>query len=277
MPELSTIHPIVVHFVVALGIIGVAFRLVSLTGKLGWTGPAATVLILIAAVASVIAVQSGAAAHQLAERIPGVREAVEEHEELGEMTRNLFLIVGVVELAAFFLRARPAAARWLPIVSGAVGLVACLYLYEAGEHGGELVYSYAGGVGTRTGDTTDVHRLLVAGLYHSARIAREAGNGAEAARLTDDLVRAVPGDPSVALLSVESLIKDRKDPQAALAALAAMPVPADDPRAAVRIGLLQSDAWVAAGQTDSARAVLTALSQKFPDSRWIADALARLK
>jgi hypothetical protein len=32
-------------------------------------------------------------------------------------------------------------------------------LYEAGEHGADLVYGYAGGVGTRYGDTADVTRL----------------------------------------------------------------------------------------------------------------------
>ena len=120
MPALSSIHPIVVHFVVALGIVGVAFRLVSLMGKLHWTGPAATTLLLLVAVAGVIAALSGTAAHQLAERIPGVQEAVQEHEELGEMTRNLFLIVGVLELAGFFLKDRLAAARWLPALSGVV-------------------------------------------------------------------------------------------------------------------------------------------------------------
>jgi len=49
MIDIGPLHPQIVHFVVALGFIGVAFRLVSLSGKLPWTKQAATALTLIAA------------------------------------------------------------------------------------------------------------------------------------------------------------------------------------------------------------------------------------
>jgi TolA-binding protein len=35
--------------------------------------------------------------------------------------------------------------------------------------------------------------------------------------------------------------------------------------------------FVALNQPDSARAVLTALSQQYPESRWVAEALKRLQ
>lgn len=277
MPNLGPFHPQVVHFVVALGLVGVALRLISLTGRLLWTRPAATALLLIAAAASVGAVQSGHDAHGLVERVPGSREAVEKHEELGEKTRNLFLVVGVVELLALATRRREQVQRALYIVSGLVGIAASLFLYEAGEHGGELVYNYAGGIGLRTGDPQDVQRLLVAGLYHEARLAREAGRKDEAARLTEELARQVPADPGVRMLAVESMIKDRGDAAGGLAAIRAMPTPADNPRFAIQKGMLASEAYVQLGQPDSARAVLQDLARQFPTSRSISDALARLK
>jgi len=276
MPDIGVFHPQIVHFVVALGLLGVAFRWVSITGKFEWTGPAATTLLLLAAAASVAAVQSGVDAHGVAERIPGAGDAVHEHEELGEMVRNLLLVVALLEVAALVLRQRVAQAKWLRVASGLVGLVACFYIYEAGEHGGEVVYSYAGGVGTRSGDPADVERLLVAGLYHQARTRRAAGDSAEAARLTEELARQRPGDFGIQLLLIESTLRDRKDPARALEALAQITLPPDDSRAALRVGLLRSEAYVAAGQVESARAVLAALAEQFPDSRWVQEAIAKL-
>src|SRR5690606_2299150 len=70
MPDIGVFHPQIVHFVVALGIVGVVLRLVSLTGKLPWTRQAATVLLLVAAVSAVAAAKSGDQAHGMVERIP---------------------------------------------------------------------------------------------------------------------------------------------------------------------------------------------------------------
>jgi uncharacterized membrane protein len=277
MPNIGPFHPQLAHFVVALGLVGVALRLVSLTGRLLWTRPAATALLLVTAVLSVASVQSGHDAHGLVERVPGAREAVEKHEELGEETRNMFLLVGAIELVALVLRKREKAQRIVYVVSGLAGIAACLFLYEAAEHGGELVYGYAGGVGLRTGDPEDVHRLLIAGLYHQARLAREAGRKDEAARLTTELALQAPKDQSVRMLAIESIIKDQGNARAGLDSLRALPVPTDNPRFAVQTGLLESEAYVQLGQPDSARIILTDLSRQYPTSRSIADALAKLK
>src|SRR5213076_107795 len=159
---LAALHPQIVHFVIALLFVGVVLRCVSLTGRAPFTGPAARVLLLVGTGAAVLAVQSGTAAHGPVERVPGARAAVGEHEEWGERTRNIFLVVAALEAVALV----PAARRWRKgtlVMSAVVGLVGAVALYEAGAHGGELVYSYAGGVGIRSGDTADVGRLLVAG------------------------------------------------------------------------------------------------------------------
>jgi uncharacterized membrane protein len=277
MPDIGQFHPQLVHFVVALGIVGVVFRLVSLTGHLSWTGPAATALIVATAVASVLAAESGDQVHGTAERIPGAREAVQTHEDLGEDTRNAFLFVAALELGALALRNRKPVQRWLLLASAIAGVGACYLLYEAGEHGGQLVYNFAGGVGTRSGDPEDVHHLLVAGLYHEARVRREQGDADEAARLTAELARQVPNDASVKMLVIESTLRDRKNPQGALAGLDSLKAPAGDDRFAMRTGLLRSEALVAAGQRDSARALLTALTRQFPNSRFLADALKKLE
>ncbi len=277
MPDIGIFHPQLVHFVVALGIIGVVFRLVSLTRRLAWTGPAAAALIIMTAVASVIAAESGHAAHQIPERIPGVREAVEEHEEAGEWARNIFVAMGLLEVGALLLRGNQRVAPKLLLVSALTGLGGVGALYKAGDRGGDLVYSYAGGIGTRSGDPADVRRLLIAGLYNQAQLARDSGNLEESARLTDELGRQAPNDPSVRLLAAESLLRDRKDPTGALAALGTIQVPPESRFFAVQKDLLASEALSAAGMKDSARALLNALQQKYPDSRWVKDAIAKVQ
>lgn len=275
MPNIASFHPQLVHFVIGLGIAGVVLRLLSLTGRFQWSRQAAPWFLVIAAIASVIAAESGHQAHGLAERIPGVRDAVHEHEEAGEWARNMFLAVGLIELVGLLLRRNQRIARWIYVASGIVGLGAGVALYRAGEHGGLLVYSYAGGVGTRTGDPQDVRRLLIAGLFHEARVARDSGRADEAARLTEELGRQAPDDPAVKLLVIESLLKDRNDPRGALTALAALQTP-DDDRSSIRKGVLTADAYVAAGQPDSARLLLTDLAQRYPEARFVQDALRRI-
>ena len=277
MPEIASFHPQIVHFVVVLGFIGVGLRILTLFTSVTWIRPVALLSLFAAAGASVVAVTSGDQAHGPAERIPGARQAVEEHEELGERTRNFFLAVAGLELLALGLRKNERARRVLHVVSAATGVVAAFFLYKAAEHGGELVYSYAGGVGIRSGDPADIQRLLVAGLYHAARADREAGRSEDAARLTTELARQRPDDPAVSLLAIQSLIEDRKDPAAALAALDTLSVPAEDPRMSTRIGLLRSQALIAAGQSDSARAVLEGLARRHPESRMVKEALEKLK
>jgi uncharacterized membrane protein len=266
MPDIGVFHPQVVHFAVALLFAGVVARWVSLTGKLPWIGPGATALLLAGTIAAVAAVKSGEDAHGPVERVPGARPAVIAHEDWGKRARNLFLAVAGLEIVALALGGRPGVRRGLLVASGVVGLAGGVALFEAAEHGGEVVYSYAGGVGIRSGDPEDVSRLLVAGLYHQARQDRAAGRFAEAARLTDELARRRPDDHDVRLLVVQSLIEDRKDGRAALAALDAMSVPDTLTRLVVRVGLLRADAYAALGLSDSARLTLQALAERFPES-----------
>ena len=277
MPNLASFHPQIVHFVVALLAVGIALRWLSLTGKVPFAGPAAATLLLVGTIAAVLAVHSGMNAHGPVERIPGLREAVQAHEDWGHRTRNVFLAVAALEILALVLsRTRPTLRRWAEIASAIVGLAGGYALYEAGEHGGELVYSYAGGVGIRSGDTTDIQRLLVAGLYEQALVDRAQHRSAQAADLIEELGRRAPDVNTVLLLRIESQLLDRQDPQGALAALQQLTLPADNQRLRAQAGILTADALVAAGRPDSARAVLQALVAEFPMSRRLKDRLAQL-
>jgi predicted Zn-dependent protease len=107
---------------------------------------------------------------------------------------------------------------------------------------------------------------MVAALYHQARQDRAAGRPEDAARRTEELARLRPDDPDVRLLVVQSLLEDRKEGRAALAALDSMVVPDSLPRLGVRVGLLRVDAYTVLGLSDSARHTLNALAERFPQS-----------
>ena len=275
MPNLAFYHPAIVHFAVALLSVGVFLRWVSLLGRFDWTRHAAAFLLLAGTAGAILAVQSGTNAHGPVERVPGARTAVQEHEDWGHKARNLFLVVGAFELLALGLGQKPAR-RWVYVGSALVGLAGGYCLFEAGEHGGDLVYNYAGGVGIRSGNAADVDRLLVAGLYQKAMADRKAGDSAGAAVLIAELAARYPADTDIQLLGVESLLTDKKDAKGALAALQKLPPFPDSSRARSRRDMLAADVYVGAGRVDSARAILTRLAAQFPQSQRIKDKLAQL-
>src|SRR5258706_8403859 len=277
MPNLAAFHPQIVHFAIVLVVVGVVFRWISLTGRAAFTGPAAAVLLLAGRVAAVLAVQSGTDAHGPVERVPGARTAVQEHEEAGHWARNVFLVIAVLEIGALvFTRRSARVAQGLTWASALVGLAGLGAIYKAGDRGGDLVYSYAGGVGIRSGDTTDVSRLLIAGLYHSAQAARTRHDSAAAAELFAEIARRFRDATTVRFLAIESLVHARNEGKGALAALARFSVPADNPRLRIRYDFLKADAFVAAGRSDSARATLERLAAQFPDNPRIKDRLAQM-
>jgi len=266
MPNIGAYHPIIVHFAIALLVLGVIFRWVSLTGRAPFTGPAAATCLLLGAAAAFLAVHSGTDAHGPVERIPGVRQAVMDHEDAGHWARNVFLVVALLEIGALFAKRRSVhiarVALWGSAVVGVFGFAAIL---KAADKGGDLVYAYAGGVGIRSGDTADVNRLYLAGLYQAAQQARAQHDSARAATLFTQLEREFPNDTNVRLLSIESLVRDRDNARAALTALARFPVRPNDRRLQLRVGFLKADAYVAAGKPDSARVVLQRLGNAYPD------------
>ncbi len=276
---MAVYHPQIVHFTIALLIVGVVFRVASLflRGPLfSYLAPAAFTLLLVGAVASVLAAQSGTAAHGPVERIPGARAAVQTHQDWGEDTRDVFFIVAVIEIVGLAL-ARSPKLRYVYAASAVVGVVGLYLLYQAGEAGGRLVYSYAGGVGTRSGDPADVERLLLAGMYQQAQLDRKQGNTSDAAALLAEAARRWPDNVDVQLAAAESLLVDKKDPQAALAALRSINPPADNRFLRMRHTTLMVNALLAAGQRDQAIAAQQQLADAFPNVRQFRERLERLK
>ena len=261
---------------------GVLFRLASivgtslLKGRLAFAGPAACVLLLLGTAAVYLAVESGEAASGDAESIPGVALRVEEHEDWAEWTYRLFVVVSGLEIAGLVLRRWGKATPAL-LASSALGLGGLYLVYETGEHGGAVVFSYAGGVGTRSGDPRDVGHLLLAGLYQQALLDRGAGKAAEAARLIELAAARFPGDLEVQLLLAESQLEDHKDAAAATATLSRLQIPKDESGLRLRHGILLADALIESGHPDAAKATLQNLKAEFADDERIKQRMKKLE
>jgi uncharacterized membrane protein len=265
MPDIGFYHPLIVHFAIALAIVGVLFRWIAFTGTAKFAGPAAAALLLLGTGAAVVAAQSGSDASVDVEALPGAAAFVRAHEEWGLRTRNILLAISALEVFAVLVTRRDWARAAL-VGSGALGLAALVCVVETGERGGEIVYAHAGGVGTRSGDPADVERLLLAGLYHQAELDERAGHADDAAALIEMAARRFPSEPAVQVMAAQSLLEHRHDPAAALALLRTVAVAAADPQVRFRHGWLTADALEALGQTDMAQATLQQLRSEFPDS-----------
>jgi uncharacterized membrane protein len=273
MPDLGFYHPIVIHFAIGLLPAGVAFRWLSLTGRLA-RGPAAASLILMATAATLVAVRSGDDAHVAVEAVPGLAAAVRAHQTWGERTQALVLAVGVLELVALALPSH-AHVPGLRLASAGIGLVAVLAVLQTGKLGGDLVYARAGGVGIRSGDSADVARLLLAGLVDQADVDEKEGRQSDAANLLELAARRFPADAAVQLLAAGAVLRDRGDPASALAILERLgPIP-DEPDLHFRRGWLTAEALDGLGRRPEARAELARLQAEFPDNRRLRARLAR--
>lgn len=269
MPTLAQLHPQVVHFAVALLLLGVLFRVISLTGKLKFTDHGASALLILGTVAALVSVKSGDAAHGPVERIPGARPVVIEHEEAAERTHDVFAAVVLLEILALGMAASAKTSgkvRWVHAASAIVGIWGATTLYRTAELGGEIVYKYAGGPGIRSGAPEDVERLLIAGLYTQSQADRKAGRKEDAARLIDEMALRFSADTGVQFLKVESILRDREDAAGAMAALDAITLNADDARNGARRANLRADIFLAMGLPDSAKATLDAAIAAFPQN-----------
>jgi uncharacterized membrane protein len=150
LPVWNAVHPIVVHFPIALMFLTPVLLVLALVFRSHARGLLAGALVTaaIAALAAVLAVASGEAGED-AVNVPEAAKAVlHDHEELGEMTRNIAIGLTVALGVLNVLAARagsPAGTRRL-----AVGLVivlvvcapASLVVMNTGHQGGRLVHEF---------------------------------------------------------------------------------------------------------------------------------------
>jgi uncharacterized membrane protein len=159
MPPWDGMHPLVVHFPIALTfvapllvVLAVVFR--KQTGT--WL-TAAALLMLIAALGAMLAVNTGEAAEEFAEEVASAQSVLHEHEELGEKARTILIVLAAAISAgavAWRLWGAKAPGKVL-YAAAAVYLVAhvadTLVVANTAHQGGRLVHEL--GVRARTAES----------------------------------------------------------------------------------------------------------------------------
>ncbi|HPI37360.1 MAG TPA: hypothetical protein PK397_05385 [Ignavibacteriaceae bacterium] len=159
MEFLAGLHPLVVHFPIALLLVYALLETVGALLKNNTFSNAAFILLIVGFVAAIAAMITGEQAQHLAENWnkSGLNNSatipynlIDEHKNWASVTiwyflfiliiRTLFVINFVVKkkFGRYYNTAR--------YIFAVLSIIGCFFIYETGGHGGELVYKY--GVGT---------------------------------------------------------------------------------------------------------------------------------
>lgn len=143
MPIDIPIHPMLVHFPIALLITGFAAELAGLlTGK-EWLTRAALLLLILGTAGAISAVVTGQREEDKIVETPAIEHTLEEHEEAGEFTMWLFIAIAAARIVTAWRKSLPKAVSWVVLLVWLAGLGA---ITKTAWHGGHLVYKYGAGV-----------------------------------------------------------------------------------------------------------------------------------
>jgi uncharacterized membrane protein len=150
IPAWAGFHPLVVHLPIALLLISPLFiGMALIVPKMRRCFlVAALVLMLIGTVSAWVAVASGEAAGELAERSPEINAVLMHHEELAETTRTVFTVLTAVFsvfLIVLAVRGREKKGWWplaFLLLFVTVYLVGTVILANTAHNGGRLVHEF---------------------------------------------------------------------------------------------------------------------------------------
>lgn len=141
--DLTHLHPMIVHFPIALLIVGFLSDLVGLLTKREFFTQAGFYLFTLGALGVIAAFITGSQAGDGIVEAGALKRALETHEGAAELTIWVVSIAAVFRIALFLLKKYSGV---LKMVSLALGLLAVMAIARTGYYGGELVYKHAAGV-----------------------------------------------------------------------------------------------------------------------------------
>jgi uncharacterized membrane protein len=148
MEFLASLHPLIIHFPIALFIIYTLFEIIGAFSKNEFFSKVAHIILFLGVLGAIAAVLTGNQAESLMSQWENQGaiiqlHAIGEHEELANTT--LWVFVGILVLRTVLVLKKKFTG-YIKYIFVVLALVGCYFLYETGEHGGKLVYKY--GLGT---------------------------------------------------------------------------------------------------------------------------------
>ncbi|MDF7799357.1 hypothetical protein P4C99_07770 [Pontiellaceae bacterium B1224] len=143
MFDLTHIHPMIVHFPIALLFVGFMSDLIGLVTKKEFFNNAGFYLLILGTLGVIAAFLSGEAAGDGVMEAGALGQALEMHEAAAELSLWLMVGTALVRIGAVLLKKYKGAVKAVALLLFLVGV---LSIARTGYYGGELVFKHAAGV-----------------------------------------------------------------------------------------------------------------------------------
>ncbi len=152
MFDTTHIHPMIVHFPIALIIVGFLADFTGAIRKNEFFGKVGFYLLILGTLGVIAAYFSGNLAGGGITEAGTLKRALETHEEAAELSLWLMTGVAVIRLALTAVKRYQGALRWITVFLFFLGV---LSIVRTGYYGGELVFKHAAGVQFNLGADLD--------------------------------------------------------------------------------------------------------------------------
>ena len=143
MFDTTHLHPMIVHFPIALLIVGFLSDLIGVFLKKDFFSKAGFYLLILGTAGVIAAYFSGNIAGDGVSEAGVLKQALENHEEAAELSLWLMVIASVVRIGIVLFKKYSGIFKWVAILLFLAGI---LSIARTGYYGGELVFKHAAGV-----------------------------------------------------------------------------------------------------------------------------------
>ncbi len=143
MIDAQHLHPMIVHFPIALLIVGLLADAAGLFSKKDFFSNAGFYLLILGTIGVVAAYLSGDLAGDGVTEAGPLKQALETHEAAAKLSILLISIAALVRIAFMVIKRYTGSLKWIAF---GLFLIGVLSIARTGYYGGELVYKHAAGV-----------------------------------------------------------------------------------------------------------------------------------
>lgn len=143
MFDTQYIHPMIVHFPIALLIVGLLADIIGLLSKKEFFSKAGFYLLILGTLGVIAAFITGNLAGEGVTEAGSLKQALENHEDAAELSIWLISAAAVVRIIFAVMKKYTGILKWIAF---ALFLIGVLSIARTGYYGGELVFKHAAGV-----------------------------------------------------------------------------------------------------------------------------------